>query len=64
MDSGSPQNPGGSNRLPITEPCIVLRAPDPTVERLARESDRFARQARRDSVPLPDYKLKRGRNRR
>jgi hypothetical protein len=34
------------------------------IERAARESDRFARQACRDSVPLPDYKLKRGRARR
>lgn len=37
---------------------------DRDIERAARESDHFARQARRDSVPLPDYKLKRGRNRR
>ena len=34
------------------------------IERTARESDHFARQARRDSVPLPDYKIKRGRARR
>lgn len=37
---------------------------DRDIERTIRESDSFARQARRDSVPLPDYKLKRGRNRR
>lgn len=31
------------------------------IERAARESEYIARQSRRDSVPLPDFKRRRGR---
>ena len=46
------------------EAYFVISTLDRDIERAVRESDSFARQARRDSVPLPDYKLKRGRARR
>lgn len=50
-----------TNRTPSDGLVVPFRMIDPSIDRIVRESDRIARQARRDSVPLPDFKRRRAR---
>lgn len=64
MDCSPKEERVVTNRTPSDRLVVPFRLIDPSIDRIVRESDRIARQARRDCVPLPDFKIKRRRARR
>lgn len=53
------QEPEQHSRRPFSPVVIPFVARDKETDFIIRESENIARQSRRDSVPLPDFKLRR-----